>query len=107
MPRRLALSFPNVEKSSIREWSDDELRKIAQAIGVSRHALLLRFVTIKRATWDCYKTQRARFEEEARKAAQKAIKPPIPVMSRNGRGYTRLVFRGYYEQRITLNDVLN
>jgi Zn-dependent peptidase ImmA (M78 family)/DNA-binding XRE family transcriptional regulator len=116
MPRRLLLSFPNVEKSSTREWNDDELRKIAQAIGVSRHALLLRFVTIKRATWDYYKTQRARFDEEARNAAEKAAQQPkktvaIPrptlVMSQNGRGYTRLVFRGYYEQRITLNDVSN
>ncbi len=114
MPRRMVLSYPNVEKSSTREWSDIELRKIAQAIGVSRHALLLRFVTLKRATWDYYKTQRARFDEEARTAGEKAaqepkkkvaIKPPILVMSRNGRGYTRLVFRSYYDQRITLNDV--
>jgi len=116
MPRRLVLSFPNVEKSGYREWTDNELRTIARAIGVSRHALLLRFVTIKRATWDYYKMQRTRFEEEDRKAAEKAahepkkevaIKQPVLVMSRNGRGYTRLVFRGYYDQRITLNDVSN
>ena len=27
------------------------------------------------------------------------------VMSWNGRGFTRLVLRSYYDQRITLNDV--
>lgn len=114
MPRGLVLSFSTVEKSGLREWSDDELRKIARAIGVSRHALLLRLVSIKRATWDFYKKQRARFTEEARIAAEKsaqepkkevAIPQPTLVMSRNGRGYTRLVLRSYYDQRITLNDV--
>jgi hypothetical protein len=33
------------------------------------------------------------------------IKQPILLMSRNGRGFTRLVLRSYYDQRITLNDV--
>ena len=38
-------------------------------------------------------------------------KKPIPIkrstllMSWNGRGFTRLVLRSYYDQRITLNDV--
>jgi hypothetical protein len=35
------------------------------------------------------------------------IKRPILLMSWNGRGFTRLVLRSYYEQRITLNDVSN
>jgi Zn-dependent peptidase ImmA (M78 family)/DNA-binding XRE family transcriptional regulator len=113
MPGRLILSFPQVARTTgTRAWSDDELHTIARAIGVSRHALLLRFVTLRRATWDYYRTQRARFEEERRRAAQKekkknpvAIKRPILLMSWNGRGYTRLVLRSYYDQRITLNDV--
>lgn len=112
MPQSLLLSFPQVAKTTgTRAWSDNELRTIARAIGVSRHALLLRFVTLRRATWDFYRTQRARFEEEGRRAAQReekkpvAIKRPILLMSWNGRGYTRLVLRSYYDQRITLNDV--
>lgn len=109
MPSELILLFPQVIPAGAREWSDDELGKIARAIGVSRHALLLRFVTLKRATWDFYKTRRARFEEENRKAAQEEkkevkIKRWILLMSWNGRSYTRLVLRSYYDQRITLND---
>ena len=34
-----------------------------------------------------------------------AIPRPIMLMSGNGRGFTRLVLRSYYDQRITLNDV--
>jgi Zn-dependent peptidase ImmA (M78 family) len=111
MPSRLLLSFPQVAKTGARQWSDEELRTIARAIGVSGHALLLRFVALKRATWDFYKTQRARFEVENRKVALKEekksipIKRPILLMSWNGRGYTRLVLRSYYDNRITLNDV--
>lgn len=111
MPAGLILSFPKVAGVGTRPWSDDELHAITKTIGVSRHALLLRLVSLKRATWDFYRTQRVRFEEEARKAAQKEekksipIKRPILLMSWNGRGYTRLVLRSYYNQRITLNDV--
>lgn len=112
MPASLLLSFPPVAQTTgTRPWSDNELRDIARALGVSRHALLLRFVTLRRATWDFYRTQRARFDEERRKAAEKEekksvpIKRPILLMSWNGRGYTRLVLRSYYDQLITLNDV--
>jgi Zn-dependent peptidase ImmA (M78 family) len=111
MPASLILSFPQAARVGARPWSDDELRAIAKPIGVSRHALLLRLVALKRATWDFYRTQRPRFEEEARKAAQKEekksvpIKRPILLMSWNGRSYTRLVLGSYYDQRITLNDV--
>lgn len=111
MPSRLILSFPQVSPEGPRPWSDEDLRKIANAVGVSRHALLLRLVTLRRATWDFYKAQRKRFEEEGRAAAVRAnekevkIKRPVLLMSWNGRGYTRLVFRSYYDRRITLNDV--
>jgi Zn-dependent peptidase ImmA (M78 family)/DNA-binding XRE family transcriptional regulator len=112
MPKELIWGFPEAAGQSPRKWRDDELRTISKAIGVSRHALLLRFVALKRATWEFYKTQRERFEEESRRAAEKKdekpeikIKRPILLMSWNGRSYTRLVLRSYYDQRITLNDV--
>jgi Zn-dependent peptidase ImmA (M78 family) len=114
MPRRLVLSFPAAKAPGERQWGDSDLRSIAQSIGVSREALLLRFVALKRATWQFYNAQRLRFQDEYRKmAADKAqgekkqmkIKRPVMLMSWNGRGFTRLVLRGYYSQRITLNDV--
>lgn len=114
MPRGLVLSFPKAAAPGERRWSDDDLRILAQNLGVSREALLLRFVALKRATWDFYNTQRAKFEDEYRQAAAERalgekrdvkIKRSIMLMSWNGRGYTRLVLRSYYDQRITLNDV--
>jgi Zn-dependent peptidase ImmA (M78 family)/DNA-binding XRE family transcriptional regulator len=114
MPRDLMLSFPQVKSAGERKWNDDELRTMARAIGVSREAFLLRLVTLRRATWDFYMTWRKKFKDEYDEAeALKAtapkkavpIKRSILLMSWNGRGFTRLVLRSYYDQRITLNDV--
>jgi Zn-dependent peptidase ImmA (M78 family) len=113
MPRELVLSFREAAGSGVREWSDAELRRISGAIGASRQALLLRFVTLKRASWEHYKEWEEVFEEEYRLRAEDRaqekksvpIKRHVMVMSWNGRGFTRLVLRSYYDQRITLNDV--
>jgi Zn-dependent peptidase ImmA (M78 family) len=113
MPRELVMSFDEVARSGIREWDDEELRRIGGAIGASRQALLLRFVTLNRASWDHYKEWDEVFEAEYRQQAEDRaqekkpvqIKRYIMVMSWNGRGFTRLVLRSYYDQRITLNDV--
>ncbi|MHB1673569.1 MAG: ImmA/IrrE family metallo-endopeptidase [Acidobacteriaceae bacterium] len=114
MPRDLMLSIPEVKPAGERKWNDDELRSLANAIGVSREAFLLRLVTLRRASWDFYMMRRMKFKDEyeaaaALKAAAPkklvAIKRSILLMSWNGRGFTRLVLRSYYDQRITLNDV--
>lgn len=113
MPRELITAIDEAAGSGEREWSNDELKRIAGALGVSRHALLLRFVTMKRASWDHYKEWKEIFDEETRQADEArardkkpaAIKRHIMLMSWNGRGFTRLVLRSYYDDRITLNDV--
>jgi Zn-dependent peptidase ImmA (M78 family) len=113
MPHALVMSFDEVAGDGMREWDDSELRRIASTIGVSRHALLLRLVTLKRASWEHYDEWVAIFDEETRLAAEERaaekksapIKRHVMVMSWNGRGFTRLVLRSYYDQRITLNDV--
>ena len=114
MPAELVLSFPQTKAPGWRSWSESDLRTIARAIGVSREALLLRLVTLHRATWKFYYEQRVRFLQEYRQTALEkaqgekkpvAIPRPVMLMSGNGRGFTRLVLRSYYDQRITLNDV--
>jgi len=113
MPRELMFTFAQVKPAGERQWNDDELRTLAKAIGVSREAFLLRLVTIRRASWDFYMGRRRKFRDdyEAAAAAEALapkdvkIKRSILLMSWNGRGYTRLVLRSYYDQRITLNDV--
>jgi Zn-dependent peptidase ImmA (M78 family) len=114
MPSDLMLSFAQVKQAGERRWSDDDLRTMANSIGVSREAFLLRLVTMRRASWDFYMSRRKKFQDDheaataARALAPKKkvmIKRPILLMSWNGRGFTRLVLRSYYDNRITLNDV--
>jgi len=114
MPRDLMLSIPQIRPTGERKWTDDELRSLANAIGVSREAFLLRLVTLRRASWDFYRARQKKYKDEYEAAAALkaigpkkpvAIKRPILLMSWNGRGFTRLVLRSYYDQRITLNDV--
>jgi Zn-dependent peptidase ImmA (M78 family)/DNA-binding XRE family transcriptional regulator len=114
MPRDLMLSFAQVKPTGERKWSDDELRTMAGSIGVSREAFLLRLVALRRASWDFYMGRRKKFQDDYEAAAaaralapkkEVKIKRPILLMSWNGRGFTRLVLRSYYDQRITLNDV--
>lgn len=114
MPRDLMFSFAQVKPTGERQWNDDELRTMANTIGVSREAFLLRLVTMRRASWDFYMGRRRKFRDDYEAgAAAKAMAPkkevkiprPILLMSWNGRGFTRLVLRSYYDQRITLNDV--
>jgi len=114
MPKRLVTAMVQAFPAEVREWTDAELRNIARAIGVSREALLIRFVSLKRASWDFYREQRQRFLDEYRRMAEEKakeekksipIKRSIMLMSWNGRRFTRLVLRGYHDRRITLNDV--
>ncbi len=114
MPRDLMLSFTQVKPVGERGWNDEELRAMANAIGVSREAFLLRLVTMRRASWDFYMDRRKKFQDDFEAAvAAKALAPKkevkikrsILLMSWNGRGFTRLVLRSYYDNRITLNDV--
>jgi Zn-dependent peptidase ImmA (M78 family) len=101
MPRELVASLDDTG-TGVREWSNDELKRIGDAIGVSRQALLLRFVALKRASCDHYNEWAKVFEEEKKSVP---IKRHVMLMSWNGRGFTRLMLRSYYDQRITLNDV--
>lgn len=111
MPRDLILAFPEAKAAGERTWEDEELSRLAHAMGVSRQALLIRFITLRRASWVFYRTKAAQYENERRAAAEGEAKKPAPtkrpvmLMSWNGRSYTGLVLRSYYDQRITLNDV--
>jgi Zn-dependent peptidase ImmA (M78 family) len=113
MPRDVLIRFDKVASAGERQWTDEELRPIAHQLGVSREALLLRFVSIGRASWEFYMGERPRFQEEYRRAAEDRAKDkrpiqiprPVMLMSWNGRSFTRLVLRSYYDKRITLNDV--
>jgi Zn-dependent peptidase ImmA (M78 family) len=84
---------------------------LALRFGVSREALLRRLLTLGKTTQAFYNSKRAAFlEEYAELADKKSTGGPeyhVQVLSQLGRGFTRLIFQGYHERRLTLRDVAN
>jgi Zn-dependent peptidase ImmA (M78 family) len=112
MPKDWLLSEPFVsQKGSTKTWDDDELEALALRFGVSREALLRRLLTLGKTTQAFYDSKRNVFLKEYQELAdKKSTGGPeyhIQVLSQLGRSFTRLVFQGYHERRLTLRDVAN
>jgi len=112
MPKGWLLSETLVrQKGSAKTWDDEELEALALRFGVSREALLRRFLTLGKTSQAFYDSKRAMFlKEYAELDEKKSSGGPeyhIQVLSQLGRAFTRLVFQGYHERRLTLRDVAN
>jgi Zn-dependent peptidase ImmA (M78 family) len=112
MPKDWLLSESLVRrKGSAKTWDDDELEALALRFGVSREAILRRLLTLGRTSQALYDGKRAAFlEEYARLDKKKSGGGPeyhIQMLGQLGRAFTRLIFHGYHERRLTLRDVAN
>lgn len=107
MPREFVLRDPVVaEASEATRWSQQELRRLADLHGVSAEAMLLRLVTLHKASWDFYFTRRPYFlqaYEEARRAqGERGGGPSFYRMKLRdfGRRYTAAVVDAYHRRDI-------
>lgn len=112
MPRDWLLSEILVrQKGSVKTWDNDELEALALRFGVSREAMLRRLLTLGKTTQAFYDKMRPSFQAEYDDLAEQKSTggPPqhLQVLSQLGRAFTRLVFEGYHERRLTLRDVAN
>ena len=99
-------------KGSEKTWDDDELAALATRFGVSREVVLRRLLTTGHTTKAFYESRRPVFQKEYDELdALEKKSAPIPrhtiVLSQLGRSYAQLVFKGYYDRRLTLRDVSN
>lgn len=97
------------DKNVATVWDDAELARVAEELGVSREAALIRFVTLGRASRRSYFRKRQDFEKEYEALDEPtSINTPIPpyrtMVGKYGRTFARLVLSGYRDQRITLNE---
>ena len=112
MPRDWLLSEILVrQKGSVKTWDNDELEALALRFGVSREAMLRRLLTLGKTTQAFYDKMRPSFQAEYDDLAEQKSTggPPqhLQMLSQLGRAFTRLVFEGYHERRLTLRDVAN
>lgn len=96
--------------TSPREWSDDELRRLAARFSVSREVMARRLVHLQKATRAYYERMRRQFVAEyamLRKRDKKQGGPGVHVMVArdNGKTYSILVLRAYDQGRIPAADV--
>jgi Zn-dependent peptidase ImmA (M78 family)/transcriptional regulator with XRE-family HTH domain len=88
-------------------WSDEEIAAVARRFGVSRLALLVRLVTIGRATQAFLQAKRRDYEREREDDDDKEVGGFAPyqyqVLGHVGRGFARLVLQGYNDNRLTLS----
>lgn len=113
MPQKAFLAHPLVGDKSGTAWTDEDLKGLAEAFGVSAEAIVRRLLTFGRTTEAFYKAKRAeykaareRFEAEQQKKKKERRGPPPyrAALGHLGAGFTKLILQNYYRQRITLND---
>jgi Zn-dependent peptidase ImmA (M78 family) len=119
MPRQAVLQHPLVRhEKSHKEWSDDELFELAGSFGVSAEAMLLRLVSLGRASRDSYFRRRAHFlaiyEARRRREEQRRRDRPqgsggMPGNERRirnyGRRFVRTVVDAYRQEQINGADL--
>lgn len=98
--------------SSSTYWDDKPLAILASSYGVSKEAMLLRLVTLKRASQQQYDEQRPDFiklyDEQRKKQLSSSKGGPTYYQMRVrdwGRSYIAAVLEAYYNRSITESDV--
>ena len=96
------------DRKSPTEWSDDEIRTLANRYGASRETLLRRLLICGRANETFYRRKREQFLEEYKTHRQRVsgfAPPDVIAVSRAGKLFVRLVLDNYYQDRVTASDV--
>ncbi|MBE0524506.1 MAG: ImmA/IrrE family metallo-endopeptidase [Methanosarcinales archaeon] len=91
------------------QWSDENIRKLANKYKVSREVIIRRLTTLDLVTLEFYRTKRKQLLEELKlmKSPDEDVKIPYyrKVLSWNGEMYSNLVLESYREQKINMSDV--
>lgn len=90
------------------DWSDEDIRQLADRYGVSREVLLRRLLINERISETFYSTKVAQIREEYERAGPRpeGFAPPHRVaVSSSGPLFVRLVLNSYYGDQITASDV--
>ncbi len=117
MPRAALMEAASVVRAQPeRRWTPDDLEALARPFGTSAESMLLRLVTLDKATWNLYWELKPQFEQyyAAAKDTQKQSEggPSFYVVKARdlGPGYVRIVldaFRGHAISSLDVADYLD
>jgi Zn-dependent peptidase ImmA (M78 family)/DNA-binding XRE family transcriptional regulator len=116
MPRELMLGEPLVQRyGGAHSWTLDELRQLSNRFGASSEALLLRLITLDKATWDLYWARKPELEAEYAEARRRERQrqqegqggPSYYVVKARdlGHGYVASVLDAFRSRAISSLDV--
>ena len=112
MPRNRILQDQVVQsKTAVSEWSDTEIKYLANRYSVSEEAALRRMLSLGRTTSAFYAAKREQYQEEYltyssnRKGKGGSVPPFRKAISRVGPAFAKLVINNYYQDYITASDV--
>ena len=116
MPRTRLLQDPDVSSvGSDHQWTLPELQNLSRRYGASSEAVLLRLVSLRRASWDLYWIRKPELEHEYAQARDREKERQrqadggpsyYTVKARNlGRGYVQSVIEAFEARAISSFDV--
>lgn len=112
MPRSVLMDVAIVVAASAnKKWTPEDLESLAKPFGTSAESMLLRLVTLDKATWELYWALKPKFEEfyAGAKAVQKQSDggPSFYVVKARdlGPGYVRAVLAAFRGRTISSLDV--
>lgn len=116
MPRDLLLRHSTITSAqSTYEWSLDELSALSTRFGTSSESLLLRLISMGKATWDLYWIRKPEFEREYEEARERQREQQrqteggpsyYTVKARDlGHGYVASVLDAFRSKAISALDV--
>ncbi len=113
VPREQLLKDYRVSRATPEtHWSEQQIAEFAQRFGVSREAIILRLVELKRASWNLYfallpRYKRA-YEEMKQESSTAAFFSPYQRKIRDfGRRYTISVLNAYHREDISGLELAN
>lgn len=107
VPRADLLADPTVSSHRGLDWSDEELRALANTFKVNREVVLRRLLILERTTQTRYDAKREQFEREfaARPKRDGFSTPDRIAVSTAGPAFASLVLRSFHQERITSSDL--
>ena len=112
MPKETILAVLPTGGVGVDSLPDEDIAMFARRFGVSKLALLLRLVTLERASWRFYFEKQSQYVDEYR--TQRVAQPVARERKRNvpqeslsdlGRPLVALLLDSYHQRNITLSDV--
>ena len=97
------------KRQSRTPWDDQDIAALARHFGVSRVALLVRLAEMGRVTGAFVQAKRREYDRQREEAGEPEAGGFAPyhyqALGHVGRGFARLVLRGYHDNRLTLSAV--